>query len=110
MKRLLCLLAVVCSAWAEVPTAIAIHNARIIPVSGPAIDRGTVVLRNGLIESVGANVNPPADAWIIEAQDFLQLATLLHQRVAFRESQLLTVWHAGRVQQSLVVESTSFDH
>ena len=68
MKRLLCLLAVVCSAWAEVPTAIAIHNARIIPVSGPAIDRGTVVLRNGLIESVGANVNPPADAWIIEAE------------------------------------------
>jgi len=68
MKRLLCLFAVVCSAWAEVPTAIAIHNARIIPVSGPAIERGTVVLRNGLIESVGANVNPPADAWIIEAE------------------------------------------
>ena len=67
MKRLLCLLAVVWSAWAEAPTAIAIHNARIIPVSGPAIERGTVVLRNGLIESVGANVNPPADAWIIEA-------------------------------------------
>jgi hypothetical protein len=68
MKQLLCLFAVVCSAWAEVPTAIAIHNARIIPVSGPAIERGTVVLRNGLIEAVGANVNPPADAWIIEAE------------------------------------------
>jgi hypothetical protein len=67
MKRLFCLLAMIGSAWAEVPTAIAIHNARIIPVSGPAIERGTVVLRNGLIESVGASVTPPADAWIIEA-------------------------------------------
>lgn len=67
MKRLLCLLAMVYTASAEVPTAIAIHNARIIPVSGPSIERGTVVLRNGLIESVGASVNIPADAWIIEA-------------------------------------------
>src|ERR1700685_1897797 len=68
MKRLLCLFAVVCSAWAEVPTAIAIHNARIVPVSGPVIERGTVVLRNGLIESVGASVSIPAAAWIIEAE------------------------------------------
>ena len=66
MKRLLCLLAVACPVFAEAPTAIAIHNARIVPVSGPAIARGTVILRNGLIESVGANVTIPADAWILE--------------------------------------------
>ena len=47
--------------------SIAIHNARVVPVSGAVIDRGTVVLRNGLIESVGANVTLPADAWVIEA-------------------------------------------
>lgn len=68
MKRLLCLLALAASAFAEAPTVIAIHNARIVPVSGPAIARGTVVLRNGLIEAVGANVNPPADAWVIEGE------------------------------------------
>ena len=37
-----------------------------IPVSGPVIAKGTVVLRNGLIEAVGADVAVPADAWVIE--------------------------------------------
>lgn len=55
------------AAFAQSNGAIAIHNARVIPVSGPVIDRGTVVLRNGLIEAVGANITPPADAWVIEA-------------------------------------------
>jgi hypothetical protein len=53
--------------YAQGTGAVAIHNARIVPVSGPVIDRGTVVLRNGLIEAVGPNVNAPADAWVIEA-------------------------------------------
>jgi len=48
------------------PGAIAIRNARVVPVSGPAIQKGTVVLRNGLIEAVGAEVTVPADAWVIE--------------------------------------------
>ncbi len=51
---------------AETPSAVAIRNARIVPVSGPAIAKGTVVVRNGLIESVGENVAVPADAWIVE--------------------------------------------
>jgi imidazolonepropionase-like amidohydrolase len=50
------------------PGAIAIHNARVIPVSGPAIAKGTVVLRNGLIDAVGADVTVPADAWVIEGE------------------------------------------
>jgi imidazolonepropionase-like amidohydrolase len=52
--------------WAGPPGAIAIRNARLVPVSGPAIAKGTVVLRNGLIEAVGAEVAVPADAWVIE--------------------------------------------
>jgi imidazolonepropionase-like amidohydrolase len=44
----------------------AITNARIVTVSGATIDRGTVVVRNGLIESVGANVNAPADAQVFD--------------------------------------------
>ncbi|MGH9949677.1 MAG: amidohydrolase family protein, partial [Pyrinomonadaceae bacterium] len=47
--------------------SIAITNARIVTVSGATIERGTVVVRGGLIESVGASVNPPADAQIIDA-------------------------------------------
>lgn len=44
----------------------AITNARIVTVSGVAIERGTVVVRDGLIEAVGANLKAPADARIID--------------------------------------------
>jgi imidazolonepropionase-like amidohydrolase len=44
----------------------AITNARIVTVSGPTIERGTVVIRDGLIAAVGANVVAPADARVID--------------------------------------------
>src|SRR4026208_719414 len=44
----------------------AITNARIVTVSGPVIDRGTVVVRNGLIAAAGANVTAPSDARVID--------------------------------------------
>lgn len=44
----------------------AITNARIVTVSGATIDRGTVVVRDGLIEAVGANVSAPADAKVFD--------------------------------------------
>jgi imidazolonepropionase-like amidohydrolase len=42
----------------------AITNARVVTVSGAPIENGTVVVRDGLIESVGANIKAPADAQI----------------------------------------------
>jgi imidazolonepropionase-like amidohydrolase len=45
---------------------IAIRNARIVTVSGPDIERGTVVIRDGKIEAVGANVSVPAGAQTID--------------------------------------------
>ena len=44
----------------------AITNARIVTVSGSMIDRGTVVIRNGLIAAAGANVTAPSDARLID--------------------------------------------
>src|SRR6266536_5350649 len=44
----------------------AITNARIITVSGPIIERGTVVIRDGLIAAVGADAATPADARVID--------------------------------------------
>ena len=44
----------------------AITGARIVPVSGAEIARGTVVVRGGLIAAVGANVAAPPDARIID--------------------------------------------
>lgn len=45
----------------------AITNAKIVTVSGATIDKGTVVVRNGLIDAVGANVSAPADAQVFDA-------------------------------------------
>jgi len=46
----------------------AIRNARIVTVSGPEIENGTIVIRDGKIEAVGASVNVPAGAQIIEGR------------------------------------------
>jgi imidazolonepropionase-like amidohydrolase len=45
----------------------AITNAKIVTVSGATIDKGTIVVRNGLIDAVGANITPPADAQVFDA-------------------------------------------
>ena len=44
----------------------ALTNARIETITKGTIDRGTVVIRNGVIEAVGASVNPPADARVVD--------------------------------------------
>lgn len=44
----------------------AITNARIVTVSGATIEKGTVVVRDGLIESVGADAKIPADARVLD--------------------------------------------
>lgn len=45
---------------------VAITNARVLPVSGPAIERGTVVIRAGKIDAVGADARVPAGARVID--------------------------------------------
>ena len=50
------------------PSVYALHDARIVRVSGPVLEHGTVVVRDGLIEAVGENIAPPADAWVIECK------------------------------------------
>lgn len=44
----------------------AITNTRIETVSNGAIERGTIVLRDGRIEAVGASVSAPSDATVID--------------------------------------------
>lgn len=51
---------------ADAPYIYAIRGAKIVPVSGPAIASGTVVIRNGMIEAVGPNVVPPDAAQVID--------------------------------------------
>jgi imidazolonepropionase-like amidohydrolase len=44
----------------------AIRNATIVPVSGPAIANGTIVFANGVITAVGVNANVPSGATVID--------------------------------------------
>jgi imidazolonepropionase-like amidohydrolase len=45
---------------------VAIRNATIVPVSSATIPNGTIVFSNGLITAVGATVNIPANATVID--------------------------------------------
>lgn len=67
MKLLLFAFAAILLPASAFAQSTAITNARIVTVSGATIDRGTVVIRDGLIEAVGAGVNVPADARVIDA-------------------------------------------
>jgi len=44
----------------------AIVGAKLVPVSGPVIANGTLVLRGGTIEAVGSGVEAPSDARVID--------------------------------------------
>ena len=51
---------------ADTPFAYAIKGARIVTAAGAPLASGTVVIRNGLIEAVGAEVPMPNDAVVID--------------------------------------------
>lgn len=44
----------------------AITNARIVTAAGAPIEKGTVVMRDGIIEEVGASASAPADALVVD--------------------------------------------
>ncbi|MFB9956542.1 amidohydrolase [Cellulomonas denverensis] len=49
------------------PFLVAITGGRVVPVSAPVIEGGTVLIRDGRIEAVGADVDVPADAAVVDA-------------------------------------------
>ncbi len=53
-------------ALAEAPHVYAIRGARLITAAGAPIASGTIVIRNGVIEAVGANVQVPTEAMVID--------------------------------------------
>lgn len=70
MRTKLFLFALMAIGLATVSTAAqsyAITNAKIVTVSGATIEKGTVIIRGGLIAAVGANVAAPADAQVFDA-------------------------------------------
>ncbi len=64
----LALAAALTSSAAGQEKVIAIRGGTVLPVSGPAIPNGTVVIRGGKIAAVGANVAIPSGAEIVDAK------------------------------------------
>jgi imidazolonepropionase-like amidohydrolase len=68
MRALLAALTLVLAFAAQgLAQTIAITNAKIYPVSGPPIAKGTVLIRDGVIAAVGDNVAVPSGAQTIDA-------------------------------------------
>jgi imidazolonepropionase-like amidohydrolase len=65
--RFLLVAALAAAAPAIGAQTVAITGGRVYPVSGPMIDGGTVLIRDGKIVAVGSNVAIPADAQRIDA-------------------------------------------
>src|SRR5215813_10721267 len=47
--------------------AYAIKGGTVVTVTGATIQKGTVIIRNGLIEAVGADIPIPGDARVVDA-------------------------------------------
>ncbi|HEX6809783.1 MAG TPA: amidohydrolase family protein [Gemmatimonadaceae bacterium] len=72
-SRTLSCLAALCAAAVIAPVStlaaqtIAITGGKVYPVSGPPIENGTVLIKDGKIVAVGANVTVPSDAEKVDA-------------------------------------------
>jgi imidazolonepropionase-like amidohydrolase len=59
------------------PTVFAIRDARVVTEPGKVLPKATVVIRDGLIEAVGAEVKAPADALVIDGKGLTVYAGFL---------------------------------
>ncbi len=50
----------------SIPATYAITNVRLVPVTSPVIEKGTIVVRDGLIAAMGPSVAVPGDARVID--------------------------------------------
>ena len=51
---------------ADPPSRVAIRDARVYTVSGPVLEKATVLIKDGLIEAVGENIPIPAGVTVID--------------------------------------------
>src|SRR5262245_58140634 len=62
------LAAIAATARAERAPVFALVGGRVLTVSGAVHETGTVILRDGLVEAVGAGIAVPPDARVIDAK------------------------------------------
>ena len=54
------------SAQDGVPSHYSIENARLVRLTSPTVESGTIVVRDGVITAVGEDVQSPPGAWVID--------------------------------------------
>ncbi len=57
---------------------VAVIAGRIIPVEGDEIENGIIVIKNGVIEAVGANIDYPREADVIHAEELVVMPGLVN--------------------------------
>jgi imidazolonepropionase-like amidohydrolase len=50
------------------PQYFAIRGATVVPVSGPRVENGTIVVSRGLITAIGKDIAIPPEAWVIDGK------------------------------------------
>ncbi len=70
---------------ADVQPTYALVNCRIVPIAGPTVEKGVVVIRDGLIESIGTIgiIKIPDDAEVIEAEGLTAYPGLISAHTNF---------------------------
>jgi len=70
---------------ARVGPTYAIVNCKIFPVSGPAVENGVIIIRDGLIDSIGTQekVSIPEDAEVINAEGLFAYPGLIDAHSSF---------------------------
>jgi imidazolonepropionase-like amidohydrolase len=50
------------------PQYFAIRGAKVVPVSGPAVENATILISRGLITAIGKDIAVPPEAWVIDGK------------------------------------------
>ena len=77
-----CTIAAALGLTADAPHVYGIRGARVVTASGPDIAEGTVVIRNGGIESVGPSVDVPQAAQVIDGKGLVVYPGLIDMGTA----------------------------
>lgn len=92
VATLVTLLAVTGAASAQ--QAYAIRDARIVTVSGPVIEKGTIVIRNGVIADVGAAAVVPGDAAVVDGKGLTVYPGLFDSATTIGLTEVPGIWES----------------
>jgi len=96
------------AAAAPPSSAYVIQNARIVTVTGPVIERGSVVVEGGKITAVGASVSTPAGATVIDASGLSVYPGMIDAGTALGLAEISSV--AGSVDEAEIGDNNANIH